>query len=78
MIADQIILNTKKPYRIYDEVAMRKRYILLIIGLITVFFAAGLLLFPQLRGGGGKDFRIRTGKGTLKTTGSRGNRHGHK
>ena len=33
---------------------MRKRYIPLIIGLITVFFGAGLLLFPQLRSSGEK------------------------
>ncbi|MGA9539196.1 MAG: efflux RND transporter periplasmic adaptor subunit [Desulfobacterales bacterium] len=33
---------------------MRKSHILLILGSITVFFAAGLLLFPQLRGGGEK------------------------
>ena len=33
---------------------MRKSYILLIIGLITVFVSAGLLLFPQLRGSGEK------------------------
>jgi membrane fusion protein (multidrug efflux system) len=33
---------------------MRKSHILLTIGSITVFFAAGLLLFPQLRGGGEK------------------------
>jgi membrane fusion protein, multidrug efflux system len=33
---------------------MRKSHILLIIGSITVFFAAGLLLFPQLRSGGEK------------------------
>jgi membrane fusion protein (multidrug efflux system) len=33
---------------------MRKSHILLIIGSITVFFAAGLLLFPQLKSGGEK------------------------
>ena len=33
---------------------MRKTNILLMIGFITVFLAAGLLLFPQLRGGGEK------------------------
>jgi membrane fusion protein (multidrug efflux system) len=44
----------KKTNRIYDEVPMRKRYIPLIIGLITVFFGAGLLLFPQLRSSGEK------------------------
>jgi membrane fusion protein (multidrug efflux system) len=33
---------------------MRKSHILMITGLITIFFAAGLLLFPQLRSGGEK------------------------
>jgi membrane fusion protein (multidrug efflux system) len=33
---------------------MRKSHIVLIIGSIAVFFAAGLLLFPQLRGSGEK------------------------
>ena len=33
---------------------MRKSHILLIIASITVFFAAGLLLFPQLKSGGEK------------------------
>ncbi len=33
---------------------MRKSHIVLIIGSIAVFFAAGMLLFPQLRGGGEK------------------------
>ena len=33
---------------------MRKSHIMLIIGSIAVFFAVGLLLFPQLRGGGEK------------------------
>jgi len=33
---------------------MRKSHILLILGSITVFFAAGLLLFPQLKSGGEK------------------------
>ena len=34
---------------------MRKKYILLIVGISTVFFTAGLLLFPQLRNGGEKN-----------------------
>ena len=33
---------------------MRKKYILLIVGISAVFFTAGLLLFPQLRNGGEK------------------------
>ena len=33
---------------------MRKIHILVIISLFTVFFAAGLLLFPQLKNGGEK------------------------
>ena len=33
---------------------MRKKYILLIVGISTVFFTAGLLLFPHLRNGGEK------------------------
>lgn len=36
---------------------MRKSYIFLIIGLLTVLLAAGLLLFPQLRNGGEKPSR---------------------
>ena len=33
---------------------MRKKYLLLLVGISTVFFTAGLLLFPQLRNGGEK------------------------
>ena len=33
---------------------MRKKYILTITGLLTVFFAIGWLIFPQLKNGGEK------------------------
>lgn len=33
---------------------MRKKHIAIVFGVLTVFFTAGLLLFPQLKNGGEK------------------------
>jgi membrane fusion protein (multidrug efflux system) len=46
---------------------MRKSIIYLIIGLIAVFFSAGLLLFPQLRGGGEKTSGYALAKAPIRT-----------